>query len=178
MLTLPSATPLAANVQFTAAQIAAQMGVSRRQFFPWVNTLKAGGVARLLERDHGGGQLAQIYGPILTELRLGLQAGRWKRAKEIQAWLRQRHETRLTVKGEYYWLGKLGGVLKVPRKTHAHKDATASAEFQRTLWHTLESLEEALGEELRPLYENADRVRRLVSHPWLVRPDKRYRNGE
>jgi len=47
-----------------------------------------------------------------------------------------------------------------------------------TLWHTLESLEEALGEELRPLYENADRVRRLVSHPWLVRPDKRYRNGE
>lgn len=307
---------LAASGQFTAAQIAEQMGVSRRQFFHWVNALKAGGVARLLERDHGGGQPAQIHGPILTELRLGLQAGRWKRAKEIQAWLRQRHETRLTVKGVYYWLGKLGGVLKVARKTHAHKDAAASAEFQRTLcaqlknlnvaggrpvrvwvadehryglipvvrrcwtlrgvrptapyqtkyewgylysalevdgqhaaefaclpgvslelswlflerlaardpqaehvviwdqagfhpqpglhtvperihllplppyspelnpvevigdvvkdriantlWHTLESLEEALGEELRPIYESAERVRRLVSHPWLV----------
>ena len=307
---------LAASGQFTAAQIAEQLGVSRRQFFHWVNALKAGGVARLLERDHGGGQPAQIHGPILTELRAGLQAGRWKRAKEIQAWLRQWHETRLTVKGVYYSLGKLGGVLKVPRKTPAHKDAAASAEFQRTLcaqlknlnvaggkpvrvwvadehryglipvvrrcwslrgvrptapyqtkyewgylysalevdgqhaaefaclpgvslelsrlflerlaardpqaehvviwdqagfhpqpeihdvpahihllplppyspelnpvevigdvikdriantlWHTLESLEEALGEELRPIYESAERVRRLVSHPWLV----------
>jgi hypothetical protein len=37
-----------------------------------------------------------------------------------------------------------------------------------TLWDTLESLEEALGQELRPIYESADRVRRLVSHPWLV----------
>ena len=27
---------------------------------------------------------------------------------------------------------------------------------------------EAIGEELRPLYENAECVRRLVSHPWLV----------
>ena len=37
-----------------------------------------------------------------------------------------------------------------------------------TLWTTLEALEEALGEELRPIYESAERVRRLVSHPWLV----------
>jgi len=37
-----------------------------------------------------------------------------------------------------------------------------------TLWHTLESLEQALEEELRPLDESAARVRRLVSHPWLV----------
>ncbi len=37
-----------------------------------------------------------------------------------------------------------------------------------TLWPTLEALEEALGEELRPIYESAERVRRLVSHPWLI----------
>ena len=37
-----------------------------------------------------------------------------------------------------------------------------------TLWATLDDLEEALGEELRPIYESAERVRRLVSHPWLV----------
>lgn len=37
-----------------------------------------------------------------------------------------------------------------------------------TLWHTLEALAEALGEELRPIYENAERVRTLVSHPWLI----------
>ena len=101
---------MAASGQFTAAQIAEQNGVSRRQFFHWVNALKAGGVAQLLERDHGGGQPARVRGSALTQLQAGLKAGRWKRAKEIQHWLHQRHETKLTVKGVYYWLGKLGGV--------------------------------------------------------------------
>ena len=32
----------------------------------------------------------------------------------------------------------------------------------------LDDLEQAIGEELRPLCENAECVRRLVSHPWLV----------
>ena len=36
-----------------------------------------------------------------------------------------------------------------------------------TLWHALESLEEALG-EVRPICKSADRVRRLVSHPWFI----------
>ncbi|HUJ09530.1 MAG TPA: hypothetical protein VL171_05840 [Verrucomicrobiae bacterium] len=37
-----------------------------------------------------------------------------------------------------------------------------------TLWTTIEALEEALGEELRPIYRSAERVRRLVSHPWPI----------
>jgi transposase len=37
-----------------------------------------------------------------------------------------------------------------------------------TLWQTLEALEEALGEELRSIHESAERVRSLVSHPWLA----------
>ena len=140
---------MAASGRFTAAQIAEQTGVSRRQFFHWVNALKAGGVEQLLKRDHGGGQPAQIHGSALIELQAGLQTGRWKRAKEIQQWLRARHETKLTVKGVYYWLGKLGGVLKVPRKTHAQKDAAASAEFQRTLCAQLKSLNVAGGRRVR-----------------------------
>jgi hypothetical protein len=36
------------------------------------------------------------------------------------------------------------------------------------LWEKLDDLEQALGEELRPLCENAECVRRLVSHPCLV----------
>ena len=95
---------MAASGQFTAAQIAAQIGVSRRQFFHWVNALKAGGLERLLERAHGGGQPAQVRGSALTELQAGLKTGRWKRAKEIQQWLQQRHKTQLTAKRVYYWL--------------------------------------------------------------------------
>jgi hypothetical protein len=37
-----------------------------------------------------------------------------------------------------------------------------------TLWTTLEALEAAMGEELRPIYESAERVRSLVSHGWLI----------
>jgi hypothetical protein len=36
------------------------------------------------------------------------------------------------------------------------------------LWQSLDDLEQAIGEELRPLGESAECVRRLVSHPWLV----------
>jgi transposase len=37
-----------------------------------------------------------------------------------------------------------------------------------TLWATLDALEEALGEELRPIYETPERVQTLVSHDWLM----------
>ena len=140
---------LAASGQMTAAQIAEQLGISRRQFFNWVNQLKAGGVAALLEREHGGGAPAQIKASIREQLLAGLQKGRWKRAKEIQAWLKQEHQANLSLKGVYYWLGKLGGGLKVPRKTHAGKDAAKSAEFQQTLCTRLKNLNVAGGKPVR-----------------------------
>jgi transposase len=140
---------MAASGQFTAQQIAEQLGISRRRFFDWVKALKNGGVAGLLNCAHGGGATPRVTGKILTELQAGLRAGRWKRAKEIQHWLKQQHEQKLTLDGVYYWLGKLGGVLKVPRKTHAQKDADQGAEFQRTLCAKLKSLSVAGGRPVR-----------------------------
>jgi transposase len=140
---------LAASGQLTAAQIAEQVGISRRQFFHWVNALKAGGIEGLLKRAHGGGVAPQVGGKVLTELQAGLKEGRWKRAKEIQHWLQQRHRKKLTIKGVYYWLGKLGGVLKVPRKAHAQKDAAQAAEFQRKLCDRLKNLNVTGGKPVR-----------------------------
>jgi transposase len=37
-----------------------------------------------------------------------------------------------------------------------------------TIWDSLDKLEEAIGEEVRPIYEAAARVRTLVSHDWLI----------
>ena len=140
---------LAASGQLTAAQIAAQIGISRRQFFHWVRALKAGGVEQLPRRGHGGGPPAQVQGGLLAEMQVGLREGRWKRAKEIQQWLAQRHRTTMGLSGVYYWLGKLGGVLKVPRQTHAHKNAVAASEFQQTLCTKLKSLTVAGGKRVR-----------------------------
>jgi transposase len=143
------AARLAASGQMTAAQIAEQLGISRRRFFDWLNALKAGGLAGLLERQHGGGAAPQVHGDARKELLAGLQSGRWKRAKEIQHWLRERHAIRLKLPGVYYWLGKLGGVLKVPRKTHAQKDAAAAEAFQQTLGAQLANLNVAGGRPVR-----------------------------
>ena len=140
---------LAASGQLTAAQIAEQLGISRRQFFNWVSALKEGGVQGLLARKHGGGRAPQVQGQVLEEFKAGLKAGQWKRAKEIQRWLQSRHEVKLGLKGVYYWLGKLGGVLKVPRKTHAKKDAAQAVEFQRTLCDKLKNLNVAGGKPVR-----------------------------
>lgn len=140
---------LAASGQFTAAQIAEQIGISRRRFFDWINALKSGGVEGLLACQHGGGAPAQVTGEALEELQEGLRTGRWKRAKEIQQWLESRHQKKLTLKGVYYWLGKSGGVLKVPRKAHAQKDTAQAAEFQRTLSDKLRSLNVAGGRPVR-----------------------------
>jgi transposase len=124
---------LACSGQLTAEQIAEQVGISRRQFFNWLKALKDDGVAGLLRREHGGGAKPQIKGRVLEALQVGLQAGRWKRAKEIQQWLASQHQVKMGLKGVYYWLGKLGGVLKVSRKTHAKKDAAKAVEFQQHL---------------------------------------------
>jgi len=77
---------------------------------------------------------------LLTELQAGLKAGQWKRAKEIQQWLRQQHQVQLGLKGVYFWLGKLGGGLKVPRKAHAKQDTVKAAEFQQQLCNKLKDL--------------------------------------
>ena len=140
---------LACSGQLTAAQIAEQVGISRRQFFNWIGALKEGGVAGLLAREHRGGPAPQVQGNILAEFQAGLKTGRWKRAKEIQQWLRSQHQVKLGLKGVYYWLGKLGGVLKVPRKTHAKKDAAQAAEFQQTLCEKLRNLNVAGGKPVR-----------------------------
>jgi transposase len=140
---------LAASGQLTAAQIAEQLDISRRQFFNWVAALKQGGVQGLLAREVGGGAVAQVQGQVLAEFQAGLKAGQWKRAKEIQRWLQSRHQVKLGLKGVYYWLGKLGGVLKVPRKTHALKDPAKTAAFQQQLCAKLKNLNVAGGKPVR-----------------------------
>ena len=45
-------------------------------------------------------------------------------------WLQKEHGIEMRLSGVYYHLGKAGGVLKVPRKTHAEKDAAKAEAFQ------------------------------------------------
>src|SRR5580698_6673733 len=62
---------LACGGQLTAAQIAEQVGISRRQFFNWIEKLKEGGVIRLLSREHRGGPAPKVRGKALEEFQAG-----------------------------------------------------------------------------------------------------------
>ena len=50
---------------------------------------------------------------------------------------------------------------------HLDDTCTGAAVDRNALWTTLEYLELAIGEEIRPIYQTPDLVRSLVSHPWL-----------
>ena len=106
---------MAATGEFTAARIARQVGICPRQVHNWLSVFAARGIERYLERKHGGGRSARLRGKILEEFRTGLQEGRWKRAREIQEWLQQRHHVSLGLSGVYFWLGRLRDGRTIPR---------------------------------------------------------------
>jgi transposase len=140
---------LASSRLLTAAQIAHQLAISRRLFFQWVKRFQQGGVEGLLRRDHGGGAPPQLPPAVQAQLVEGLQTCRWKRAKEIQHWLVYQHGIHLGLSGIYYWLERLGAVLKVPRSSHAKRDPQANAAFQQTLAEQLTQLPIPTGQKVR-----------------------------
>ena len=112
---------LVAQHELTAAQIAEAVGVSRASVFNYVEAMESRGVAGLLERGHGGGPEATLEGADREAFLAQLRAGKFRRAKDAQAWIRERTQRSLALSSVYTIVGKAGGVLKVPRKTHAKK---------------------------------------------------------
>ena len=133
---------LVARHQNKAEEICQIVGISRATFFSYLEKFLQGGVPQLLERGYGIGRPATMSAEIQAELIEKLKMGEFRRAKEVQAWLFQRTQKRLALRTLYYWLGKVGGVLKMPRKTHLKKDAAQVEAFRR---------------------EAAERIARLVS---------------
>jgi hypothetical protein len=76
-------------------------------------------------------------------------AGRWRRARDLLLWLQQEHGIEMGLSGAYYYLGKAGGVLKVPRKTHAKKDAAQAELFKAELAAQLQGLPLEAGRAVR-----------------------------
>jgi transposase len=141
---------LIAPHRLSAAQIAAAVGVSRATVFNYLATVQAGGVAALLQRGHSGGPAPTLGAADHTAFVAQLRAGKFRRAKEAQAWIAERTRCQLALSSVYTLLGKAGGVLKVPRKTHARKDAAQAEAFKRELPARLDAATaEAAGRPVR-----------------------------
>ena len=124
---------LIAQHEMTVAQIMKVVGVSRQTVFTYRDKVVAKGVAGLLQRDHGGGPVPTVRGAVAQELIERLEAGRFRQARDAHAWIKKRTRKTLTESGVRQLLHRLGGKLKVPRKSHTKKDPAKANAFKAEL---------------------------------------------
>jgi transposase len=124
---------LIAQHELTVAQIVRVADVSRQTVFTYRDKVVAGGVAALLALKWAGARRPLVRGALAVEFTQLLESGRFRRAKDAQAWLRKRARRTLSVSGVRKVLRKLGGKLNVPRKSHARKDPAKAQASKREL---------------------------------------------
>ena len=135
------AIQLATTGRHTHAEIAQLLGKARSTIQVWLDHYQAGQLTRLLERKTAPGKVSELQAPkIQADLQAGLRAGRWRTAGQIAAWLKQTHGIQRAAGSIYYWLGKVGGTLKVPRPAHTKQNPAAQAEFRAHLLKKLQAL--------------------------------------
>ena len=131
----------ATSGQHTLADLARLAGRARSTIQVWLGDFAAGGLARLLEREAPPGQPSPLAAAaVQAQLQAGLQAGQWRTAGQVAAWLKEKHGLERATKSLYYWLGKAGGALRVPRPWHVQQDPAAAAAFRAELEQNLEKL--------------------------------------
>ena len=131
----------ATSGQQTLEDLARLAGRARSTIQIWLDDFTAGGLSQLLERQAPPGKSSPVAAPKVQEqLRAGLKTGRWRTAGQVAAWLQEQHGIQRAAKSLYYWLGKVGGALRVPRPCHVRQDPAAAAAFRANLEANFEKL--------------------------------------
>jgi len=112
---------LIAQHEMTVTQIMQVADVSRQTVFTYRDKLVAEGVAGLLKRDWGGARVSVVRGVVAKEFIKRLEAGQFRQVRDAQQWIKKRTRQTLSESGVRKILRRLGGKLKVPRKSHAKK---------------------------------------------------------
>ena len=81
-----------------------------------------------------------LKAPVAQEMREKLKEGVWRRAADAQRWLEEEHGVKVALPTVYKYLGKCEARLKVPRPSHAKKDAAAAETFKSELASKLQEL--------------------------------------
>lgn len=144
------AIQLATTGRHTHQEIAQLLGRARSTIQLWLDLYEAGQLPRLLERKQAPGKSSELNRPeVQAQLKAGLKKGQWRTAAQIAAWLAQTHGIQRAAGSLYYWLGKVGGALKVPRPAHTEQDPAALAEFKGRLLEKLQALKVPAGKPVK-----------------------------
>ena len=128
--------------QHSLAALAGLAGRARSTIQVWLDDFADGGVRQLLERTAPPGKPSPVAeAKVQAQLQAGLKAGQWRTAGQVAAWLKETHGIQRATKSLYYWLGKVGGALRVPRPCHVQQNPVARAAFRAELEQNLEKLD-------------------------------------
>jgi transposase len=131
---------LIAQHELTVAQIMKVADVCRQTVFTYRDSVVSGGVEALLERGSAPGRMPAVRGAVKTEFIERLEAGQFRQARDAQTWIKKRTRKTLTESGVRQLLQRLGGKLKVPRKSHAKKDPAKAVKFKAELPQKLDQV--------------------------------------
>jgi len=123
----------------TLEQIGSILKHGRATIARWLKSYRDGGIENLLHRDHKG-RSASLSESDKKELTNKLLPGGWKKAKDIQTWLHHERGVDLKLGGVYYWLHRLRGSWKLPRKSHEKRNPLEAERFIGEIVTRLEEL--------------------------------------
>lgn len=105
----------------------------------WLHAFRKGGIEALLKRrtKTRDPSLKQEDVKALEDI---LRKGQYKRAKEINKWLKERN-INISLTGVYYWLNKIKATHKVPRPKHKKQDPKRHQKFREEIVDKLEALD-------------------------------------
>ena len=128
---------LIAQHEHTVAEIMKIAAVCRQTVFTYRDKVLSDGVKGLLKRDWAGARKPTVRGAVAEEFIEQLGQGKFRQARDAQTWIKKRTRKTLTESGVRKTIRRLGGKLKVPRKSHVKKDTKAAEEFRADLSNLL-----------------------------------------
>ena len=128
---------LIAQHEHTVAEIMKIAAVCRQTVFTYRDKVLSDGVKGLLKRDWAGARKPTVRGAVAEEFIEQLGQGKFRQARDAQSWIKKRTRKTLTESGVRKTIRRLGGKLKVPRKSHVKKDTKAAEEFRADLSNRL-----------------------------------------
>ena len=128
---------LIAQHEHTVAEIMKIAAVCRQTVFTYRDKVLSDGVKGLLKRDWAGARKPTVRGAVAEEFIEQLGQGKFRQARDAQSWIKKRTRKILTESGVRKTIRRLGGKLKVPRKSHVKKDTKAAEEFRADLSNRL-----------------------------------------
>ena len=128
---------LIAQHEHTVAVIMKIAAVCRQTVFTYRDKVLSDGVKGLLKRDWAGARKPTVRGAVAEEFIEQLGQGKFRQARDAQSWIKKRTRKTLTESGVRKTIRRLGGKLKVPRKSHVKKDTKAAEEFRADLSNRL-----------------------------------------